>query len=210
MHTVHIAAVATITASIAFVGGCAGTQHTSRNIDTSTEGWADRSARDSKAHAEAMVGTVAPDFTVESIIDGQPEFTLSNARGEVVLLAFWIRGCSACTNELPKLAELADWAEDSDLPVSVVTVHNDMGWHPALSRSMPGEEYFDGYGDALGIYAEGIDDEFEFDYGTRSWPRAFVIDADGTITHVKTNSGIDFVAELKDEVLAALPEEEQS
>lgn len=212
MHTVHTAVATTLAALLLAslpVSGCAGKQsdsNTKPTIDTTSEGWARRAAYDSLDHSKAMLGTRAPDFTVKSIREGKPDFTLSEAteRGDVVLLAFWVRGCQHCTRSMPRMGELAEWIEEEDLPVTIVTVHNDMGWHPKSNKAMPSEESLTKYSDALNFYAEGPDDDFGMVYGARSWPRAFVITPEGTIVHVKTNTGIDYVAELKAEVEAVL------
>ncbi len=50
------------------------------------------------------VGTTAPDFTARTTDGG--EFTLSDARGEVVLLDFWGAWCTPCRRSLPHLDEL--------------------------------------------------------------------------------------------------------
>jgi peroxiredoxin len=212
MHTVHTAVAIATSCLALFAAGCAGTQSASTSttgkstLDTTSEDWASRAAKESTKHAKAMLGTRAPDFTVKSIREGEPDFTLSEAtnNGDVVLLAFWIRGCEHCTRSMPRMGELAEWIEEKDLPVSLVTVHNDMGWHPKSKSKMPSEESLADYSDALKFYAEGPADDFGSVYGTRSWPRAFVITPDGTIVHVKTNTGHDFVAELKEEVELAL------
>jgi peroxiredoxin len=50
------------------------------------------------------VGMTAPDFTARTTDGG--EFTLSDARGQVVLLDFWGAWCTPCKNSLPHLDEL--------------------------------------------------------------------------------------------------------
>jgi len=50
------------------------------------------------------VGMTAPDFTAHTTDGG--EFTLSDARGEVVLLDFWGAWCNPCRNSLPHLDEI--------------------------------------------------------------------------------------------------------
>jgi len=50
------------------------------------------------------IGMTAPDFTAPTTDGG--EFTLSDQRGEVVLLDFWGAWCRPCRNSLPHLYDL--------------------------------------------------------------------------------------------------------
>lgn len=52
------------------------------------------------------VGDEAPDFTVT--LTGGEELTLSDLRGQVVVINFWATWCGPCVGELPELAELAE------------------------------------------------------------------------------------------------------
>ena len=66
------------------------------------------------------VGMTAPDFTAPTTDEG--EFTLSDARGQVVLLDFWGAWCSPCRRSLPHLAELLEtYGEDGVIGVLVST-----------------------------------------------------------------------------------------
>ena len=152
----------------------------------------------------------APDFTVKPIRDGEPDFTLSDAaaNGDAVVLAFWIRECQACcTHEMPSLGKLVDWSAENDLPVSIVTVHNNTGWYKPNSNSKskrPSEEEIAKFNDAIKFYFEGSEDDFMRVYGVRSWPRIYVIDSQGIITFVQAHTGVDLFEELKVAVEEAL------
>lgn len=50
------------------------------------------------------VGSVAPDFTMQTI-DGKP-FSLSELKGRVVVLDFWASWCPDCRKEAPAVVEL--------------------------------------------------------------------------------------------------------
>jgi peroxiredoxin len=66
------------------------------------------------------VGMSAPDFTAPTTDGG--EFTLSDARGQVVLLDFWGAWCLPCRRSLPHLAELlATYGEDGVIGVLIST-----------------------------------------------------------------------------------------
>lgn len=53
----------------------------------------------------AMIGKEAPDFLLNTL-DGKP-VTLSNYRGRVVMLDFWIWTCAACRKKLPIIQEVS-------------------------------------------------------------------------------------------------------
>lgn len=54
----------------------------------------------------AEVGGPAPDFTVEVIEGGT--FTLSETRGQPVVLNFWASWCAPCREEIPDISAYAD------------------------------------------------------------------------------------------------------
>ena len=159
-------------------------------------------------YSKSLIGSPAPDFTVKPIREGEPDFTLSEAaaKGDAVVLAFWIRACEACcTHEMPSLGKLVQWSEENDLPVSVVTVHNHTGWYKKNSKSKrPSEEEIAKFNDAIKFYFEGPEDDFMRVYGVRSWPRIYVIDSQGIITFVQAHTGVDLFEELKVAVEEAL------
>jgi len=66
------------------------------------------------------VGDTAPDFTAHTTDGG--EFTLSDVRGQVVLIDFWGAWCSPCRNSLPHLDGLLElYGEDGLIVVLVST-----------------------------------------------------------------------------------------
>ena len=64
------------------------------------------------------VGSVAPDFTMQTI-DGKP-FSLSELKGRVVVLDFWASWCPDCRKEAPAVVEL--YKKYSDKGVAFVGV----------------------------------------------------------------------------------------
>lgn len=66
---------------------------------------------------------LAPDFTLTSL-DGE-DFTLSEHRGEVVVLNFWATWCLPCIAEMPDLEALHQ--EMSDDGVRIVGISQDTG-----------------------------------------------------------------------------------
>lgn len=78
--------------------------------------------------ASAPEPALAPDFTLTSL-DGEP-FTLSEHRGEVVVLNFWATWCLPCIAEMPELDALQREFEGDGLVV--VGISQDAGGADAI------------------------------------------------------------------------------
>ena len=81
-----------------------------------------------------VAGRSAPDFTLQSL-DGRT-FTLSDLRGEVVILNFWATWCKPCEEEMPALQEVYDARRAEGLIVLGVNQNEP----PSLVQSF-GEKY---------------------------------------------------------------------
>lgn len=60
--------------------------------------------RSSALHQEMAGGSEAPDFTAK--LNNGETFTLSDRKGQVVLLNFWATWCSNCVKEMPAIEKL--------------------------------------------------------------------------------------------------------
>jgi thiol-disulfide isomerase/thioredoxin len=68
----------------------------------------------------SLIGNPAPDFTVKDWINSDP-LSLSDLRGNVVLLEFWATWCKPCHSMFPKIKKLNDDYKDKGLSVVALT-----------------------------------------------------------------------------------------
>ena len=64
------------------------------------------------------IGTAAPDFTVR---DSDRTVTLSQLRGQVVVLNFWATWCAPCVEEVPSLVEMQQRMKSKGVTVLAVS-----------------------------------------------------------------------------------------
>lgn len=77
----------------------------------------------SAAEQDAAVGTIAPDFALPRLSDGE-RVALADHRGNVVLIDFWATHCGPCRASMPHLNALHDAYDDEGL--DIVSVNVDM------------------------------------------------------------------------------------
>jgi uncharacterized protein (TIGR03435 family) len=59
------------------------------------------------SHAQTILGQLAPNLRFATVLNGsQPNLTLAQLRGKVVLLEFWATYCGPCLTAMPHLQEL--------------------------------------------------------------------------------------------------------
>jgi len=117
----------------------------------------------------AEVGAPAPNFTVE-VIDGGT-FTLSETRGQPVVLNFWASWCAPCREEIPDISAYAE--SNPDVAVIGVAVRD----IEENSRRFAGD-IDAGYPLALGTSA--VEDA----YPAFGLPYTVIIDEDGVVTQI--------------------------
>ena len=78
--------------------------------------------RGPKLSGGLVVGEMAPDFLARSL-DGSP-WSLSQSRGELILLNFWATWCEPCRKELPDLEQLHQMYSHQGLAVIGVSEEN--------------------------------------------------------------------------------------
>jgi cytochrome c biogenesis protein CcmG/thiol:disulfide interchange protein DsbE len=116
----------------------------------------------------ARIGSNAPDFTVQ---DSDHKVTLSQFRGQVVVLNFWATWCPPCIEETPSLVQLQAHLKDKGVTVLAVSIdEDDAQYHKFL------KEY--------GVNMVTVRDEARKApslYGTFGWPETFIIDRNGVV-----------------------------
>ena len=91
--------------------GCSGNQ----TSDTSSGKKSGK--RSSALHQEMASGSEAPDFSVK--LNNGETFTLSDKKGQVILLNFWATWCSNCVKEMPAIEKLYEEYGDQIVIVGV-------------------------------------------------------------------------------------------
>jgi len=114
------------------------------------------------------IGSNAPDFTVQ---DSDHKVTLSQFRGQVVVLNFWATWCPPCVEETPSLVRMQARFKDKGVVVLAVSIDaDDAAYHKFL------KDY--------SVNMVTVRDEARKAaslYGTLGWPESYVIDRNGLI-----------------------------
>jgi peroxiredoxin len=128
------------------------------------------------------IGNLAPDFTLQTI-DGQ-SVTLSDFRGKMVMLVFWVMECKECIYELPHIQAIFDEEPTDRLTILTVNVDN------AVTEV---QEFVDTNKYTFPVLLD-LDAEVCIDY-RRGAPTTFFIDANGIIREIR-----DETFESRDEI----------
>jgi len=116
----------------------------------------------------ARIGSNAPDFTVQ---DSDHKVTLSQFRGQVVVLNFWATWCPPCVEETPSLVRMQARMKDKGVVVLAVSIDaDDAAYHKFL------KDY--------SVNMVTVRDEARKAsdlYGTFGWPETYIVDRTGVI-----------------------------
>lgn len=139
-----------------------------------------------RAKEEVIVGTKAPDFTLNAI-DGTP-FTLSSLQGKYVIIDFWGSWCGACIVGIPKMKNTYEKYKGKLEILGVACNEKSINpWQSAVSQyKLP---WINVYDDRL----SGVNVK----YGIEAYPTKIVIDPAGIILIRETGEGDDFYTKLE-------------
>jgi len=112
------------------------------------------------------IGSVAPDFTVQ---DGQNKVTLSQLRGQIVVLNFWATWCPPCVEEMPSLVEMQRRMKAKGVTVLAVSIDVDENAYQRFVKDHA----------ANLLTVRDPAQKTPALYGTHGWPETFIIDRNG-------------------------------
>ena len=114
------------------------------------------------------IGSSAPDFTVQ---DSDHSVSLSQFRGQVVVLNFWATWCPPCVEETPSLVRMQSRMKDKGVVVLAVSIDvDDAAYHKFL------KDY-----SVNMVTVRDEDQKAASLYGTHGWPESYIIDRSGII-----------------------------
>ncbi len=129
--------------------------------------------------APVEVGTAAPDFVAQDL-EGNP-VSLSDLRGEVVLLNIWATWCAPCREEMPAMQRLYEELGDDGLHIVAVSIDSRRGEIGAGGEFGGDVEAF-GREMALTFPLwQDPEGDIQRVYRTTGVPESFVIDRNGQI-----------------------------
>jgi cytochrome c biogenesis protein CcmG, thiol:disulfide interchange protein DsbE len=114
------------------------------------------------------IGSPAPDFTVQ---DAERKVTLSQYRGQVVVLNFWATWCPPCVEETPSLVQMNDRLKNKGVTLVGVSVDVD---GDAYHRFL--KDHKIDY-----VTVRDADQKSNNLYGTFKFPETYIIDRNGTL-----------------------------
>ena len=139
--------------------------------------WLSRSPEGSTTQGEIRApqkGFTAPDFTLQTF--GEETYTLSDLRGNAVLVNFWASWCPPCRSEMPAMQQVYDdFREQGFIVLAVNSTHQD-NLGDAISFAQVHKLSFPILLDRDGSAGRS--------YDVRSLPTSFFIDRDGIIQDV--------------------------
>jgi cytochrome c biogenesis protein CcmG, thiol:disulfide interchange protein DsbE len=138
----------------------------------------------------SRIGTVAPDFTVQ---DSDRKVTLSQFRGNVVVLNFWATWCPPCIEELPSLMSMQSRMRKKGVIVVAVSIDEDSGLYHRFLKDR----------DVNLLTVRDPEQKSSALYGTFGWPESYIIDRQGVLRR-KLIGAVDWNSPEMTEFLSTL------
>jgi cytochrome c biogenesis protein CcmG/thiol:disulfide interchange protein DsbE len=116
----------------------------------------------------SRIGMAAPDFTVQ---DSDHSVTLSQFKGQVVVLNFWATWCPPCIEEMPSLVEMQRRMKPKGVTVLAVSIDVDENAY---------HKFIKDHGVNM-ITVRDPEEKTAVLYGTHGWPETYIIDRNGVV-----------------------------
>jgi peroxiredoxin len=155
---------------------------------------------DELAPTPIQVGDEAPDFTLPTLAG--EKVTLSELRGNVVVLDFWATWCNPCRRALPLLEEFNTWAQSSGQKVKVYAVNVSERDKDAEVRKTKVQEFWTKAEYKMPTLVD-YDNAVFPKYGFDGIPATVVVGPDGKVVAVHSGFSPEMVDMLKKDVEAA-------
>ena len=126
------------------------------------------------------IGSNAPDFTVQ---DSDRAVTLSQFRGQVVVLNFWATWCPPCVEEMPSLVEIQRRMKAKGITVVAVSMDVDQGAY---------NQFLKDHNVNL-LTVRDPNQKSNRLYGTFKFPESYIIDRNGVMRR-KFIGAVDWTA----------------
>ncbi len=114
------------------------------------------------------IGAAAPDFTVR---DSDRAVTLSQLKGQIVVLNFWATWCPPCIEEMPSLVQMQQQMKARGVTVLAVSVDVDQNKY---------QRFLSDHNVNL-LAVRDADQKSNTLYGTFKFPETYVIDRSGIV-----------------------------
>ncbi len=116
----------------------------------------------------SRVGSPAPDFAIH---DDERSVSLSQFKGQVVVLNFWATWCPPCIEEMPSLVQMQQRMKTKGITVLAVSIDVDENAY---------HEFLKLHGVNL-LTVRDPDQKTANLYGSFRWPETYVIDRSGVV-----------------------------
>jgi len=140
----------------------------------------------------AQVGERAPDFQLSNL-EGQP-ISLSDFRGNPILLNFWATWCGPCRQEMPLIQGIFEEQTNENLVILAVNIGENSA---AVKNFMQSGNY------SFPVLLD-TDQDVALEYNVRAIPTTFFIDKDGIIQVIKMGAFSNMI-EIKKDLSKIIP-----